>query len=387
VKISSSFIIDSACMHVTKAYDISRDFFLNLKYAQKDSIKPRLLVFKKRMSLQNDSSTEPKDYDVNLKVSFNPLENSQSYSNRLITVNFDYLVDTLGRESTSGDRKIFENEIEQLKSKLVGKISSKRTSIFGSAFIPPTENEEPSEKDQIAVNLARYENEFVSPKRISTGYKDLDNFLFGGLPEKYAVIITSPSNDEREILIKNFLRAGIDVGEVTFYLTLDSENGKSLAEEHPGDFYLFLSNPSANKSNTNLPNVFNLDGVSNLSNIDIALTKSLRRLESTSSGVKRICIDVISDVLLQHGSIVTRKWVSRLVSELKSKGFTILALINPLMHSPHEVQAILGLFDGEIEICEKETEDRVKNILRIKKMYNQQYLEGELIIKREKSES
>jgi len=374
-------------MHVTRAYNISRDFFLNLKYAQKDSIKPRLLIFKKRMSLQNDSSTEFKDYDITLKISFNPLENSQSHSDRLITVHFDYLIDILGREFTSGDRKIFENEIEQLKSKLVGKVSSRKTNIFGSAFILTTRNEEHSEKNQIEVNPIRYKNEFIPAKRISTGYKDLDNFLFGGLPEKYAVIITSPSNDEREILIKNFLRAGINVGEVTLYLALDSENGRSFAEEHPGNFYLFLSNPSANKSDMSLPNVFNLDGVSNLSNIDIALTKSLRRLESTSSGAKRICIDIISDVLLQHGSIITRKWVSRLVSELKSKGFTILALINPLMHSPDQVQAILGLFDGEIEICEKETEDKVKNILRIKKMYNQQYLKGELIIKRERSES
>ena len=374
-------------MHVTKAYTISRDFFLNLKYTQKDSIKPRLLIFKKRMSLQNDSSTEAADYVIDLKISFKPLENSQLYSNRLITVHCDYLIDISGRKSTSGNRKIFENEIEQLKSKLVGKISSKRTSIFGSAFIPPTENEEPSDENQIKVNLTPYENEFISPKRISTGYKDLDNFLFGGLPEKYAVIITSPSNDEREILIKNFLRAGVNAGEVTFYLTLHSENGRSLAEEHPGNFYLFLSNPRANDSNTSLPNVFNLNEVSNLSNIDIALTKSLRRLESTSSGAKRICMDIISDVLLQHGSVITRKWVNRLVSELKSKGFTILALINPLMHPPQQVQAILGLFDGEIEICEKETEDGVENILRIKKMYNQQYLKGELVIKRERSES
>jgi len=57
------------------------------------------------------------------------------------------------------------------------------------------------------------------------------------------------------------------------------------------------------------------------------------------------------------------------------------------MHPPQQVQAILGLFDGEIEIYEKETEDGVENILRIKKMYNQQYLKGELIIKRERSES
>ena len=374
-------------MHITKAYNISRDFFLNLKYSQKDSIKPRLLVFEKRLSVQNDFSTESKDYAIRLKVTFNPVGNSQPYSTTLITVQCDYLIDILGRESTSDDKKIFENESEQLKSKLVGKTVSKKTDTFGSPFIPTTTNEEHSERTQINVNLTRCENETLPPKRITTGYKDLDNFLFGGLPEKYAVIITSPSNDEREILIKNFLKAGVNAGEVTFYLTLDSEDGRTLAEEYPKHFYLFLSTPRSDDSVTNLPNVFKLNGVGDLSHIDIALTKSLRMLESTSGGTKRICIDIISDVLLQHHSVITRKWVSRIVSELKSKGFTIIAVINPLMHSPDQVQAILGLFDGEIKIYEKETEDGVENILRIKKMYNQQYSKEELIIKRERSES
>ena len=386
MKISKSFIIDSACMHVTRAYSISRDFFLNLKYAQEDSIKPKLLVFKKQMSLQDDFSGESKDYVIRLKILFNPVGNSQLCSTTLISVQCDYLINILGKESTSDDRKIFENELEQLKSKLVGKVFSKKTGTFGSPSFIPTTNGEHSEKAQINVNLTPYKNELLPQKRITTGYKDLDNFLFGGLPEKYAVIITSPSNDEREILIKNFLRAGVNAGEVTFYLTLDSENGRSLAEEHPKHFYLFLSTPRADDS-TSLPNVFKLNGVGNLSNIEIALTKSLRMLEPTSGGTKRICIDIISDVLLQHHSVITRKWVSRVVSELKSKGFTIIAVINPLMHSPDQVQAILGLFDGEIKIYEKETEDGVENILRIKKMYNQQYLKGELRLKREKSES
>jgi KaiC/GvpD/RAD55 family RecA-like ATPase len=374
-------------MHVTRAYDISRDFFLNLEYAQKDSIKPRLLVFEKRMSLQKDSSTESEDYVISLKISFNPVGNLQSYSTTLISVQCDYLISILGKESTSGDRKIFENELEQLKSKLVGKIVSKKTDTFGSPFITTITNEEHSERTQINVNLTECENEILFPKHITTGYKDLDNFLFGGLPEKSAVVITSPSNDEREILIKNFLRAGVNAGEVTFYLTLDSENGRSLAEKHPEHFYLFLSTHRADDSITSLPNVFKLNGVGDLSDIAIALTKSLRMLEPTSGGTRRICIDIISDVLLQHHAVITRKWVSRVVSELKSKGFTIIAVINPLMHPPEQVQAILGLFDGEIKIYEKESEDGVENILRIKKMYNQQYLKGELIIKRERLES
>ncbi|NIV44879.1 hypothetical protein GWN49_08420, partial [Candidatus Bathyarchaeota archaeon] len=59
-------------------------------------------------------------------------------------------------------------------------------------------------------------SEVVLPGRITTGYKDLDNLLFGGIPENYAVILTSPSCDERDLLIKSFLEAGAKEGQITF---------------------------------------------------------------------------------------------------------------------------------------------------------------------------
>jgi hypothetical protein len=57
------------------------------------------------------------------------------------------------------------------------------------------------------------------------------------------------------------------------------------------------------------------------------------------------------------------------------------------MHPPEEVQAILGLFEGEIRVSERETEKGVEKILRIRKLYNQRYLENELTLTREKLES
>lgn len=36
-----------------------------------------------------------------------------------------------------------------------------------------------------------------------------------------------------------------------------------------------------------------------------------------------------------------------LLATLKSKGFTILAAIDPQMHPPEELQVVLGVFDGE----------------------------------------
>jgi hypothetical protein len=57
--------------------------------------------------------------------------------------------------------------------------------------------------------------------------------------------------------------------------------------------------------------------------------------------------------------------------------------MKPHMHSPEKVQAILDLFEGEINIYEKETKIGPEKILKIKKMCNQKYLESELPLKKE----
>jgi KaiC/GvpD/RAD55 family RecA-like ATPase len=191
--------------------------------------------------------------------------------------------------------------------------------------------------------------------RIRTGYKDLDNLLMGGLPEEYGIILTSPSNDERALLIKRFLETGIKNGETTFYITSEVGAVKELADEFQSNFYLFVCNPRAD-----------------------VMIKSLPR---------RACIEVVSDVLLQHRAVITRKWLSGLLPDLKSRGFTTLAIVNPQMHPTEEVYAILGLFDGEIRITEKDTHKGLEKVLRIRKLYNQRYVESELIVTRQKIES
>lgn len=72
------------------------------------------------------------------------------------------------------------------------------------------------------------------------------------------------------------------------------------------------------------------------------------------------------------------------IPDLRSRGFTSLAIMNPQMHSPEEVQAILGLFEGEINIYEKETERGLEKFLKVKKMYNQRYLENELSLRKDR---
>jgi adenylate cyclase len=214
---------------------------------------------------------------------------------------------------------------------------------------------------------------------VATGYADLDKLLCGGLRSSSAVVLTSPSCNERDSLIKGFLKTGAEKGKVTFYLTTNARTTKTFTEEFQGSSHLFVCNPQADAIAVSSPNVFKLKGVENLTEISIALTSAIHKLGASQKGPRRACIEIVSDVLLQHHAVQTRKWLTALTTELTSIGFTILAVVDPQMHSPEELHAILGLFDGEINICEKGAEQ----FLRIKRMSDQKYLEDELLLGKE----
>jgi KaiC/GvpD/RAD55 family RecA-like ATPase len=224
----------------------------------------------------------------------------------------------------------------------------------------------------------------VLPGRIKTGYEDLDNLLFGGLPQDYAVILEAPSCDERELLIKSFLEAGAKQGQITFYVTVEASEGKALAQQFQSNFYLFVCNPQADTIIQTLPNVFKLKGVENLTDINIALTSAFRKLDMSMRAPRRACIEIISDILLQHHAVPIRRWLTALIPELKSRGFTTLAVMNPYMHPSQEVQAIQDIFDGEISIYENKTSKGSETLLRIKRMVNQRYLDNDLLMKKER---
>jgi hypothetical protein len=91
-------------------------------------------------------------------------------------------------------------------------------------------------------------------------------------------------------------------------------------------------------------------------------------------------------VLLEHHAVITRKWLNNLLSNLKSKGFTTLVVIDPQMHPLEEVQAVTGMFDGEIKVYEKESVNGSEKVLKVRKLYNQKYLEEEIALSRENLE-
>jgi serine/threonine-protein kinase len=217
---------------------------------------------------------------------------------------------------------------------------------------------------------------------VSTGYVDLDKLLYGGLPPNCAVVLTSPSCDERDLLVKRFLETGAKKGEATLYVTLNPGSAKALVDEYPSSFWLFVCNPQADTIVKDAPNVVKLKGVENLTEINIALTSAIRKLDPSLKGGRRICIGLVSDVLLQHHAVQTRRWLTGLIPELQAERFTILAIMNPQMHPSQEFQAILDLFDGEVSIFEKQTEKGSERYLKIMRMSNQEYMEDEVILKK-----
>ena len=219
--------------------------------------------------------------------------------------------------------------------------------------------------------------EVVMEDRVTTGTPELDSLLLGGIPEEYAVVLSGSPSDERELIVKNFLEAGAKE-EVTFYIATEANNLEGLLENL--NFFLFLCNPKPKTNVPDLPNVYKLQGKTDITNLGIALTKAIRNIDQKVSR-KRICIEILSDVLVKHGTNTTREWISSLITDLGVKGFTMLAVMYPEMHQSEESKAILSLFDGEISILQSDDPLDCKKSIHVKKLRNQDYIKNPICLR------
>jgi KaiC/GvpD/RAD55 family RecA-like ATPase len=221
---------------------------------------------------------------------------------------------------------------------------------------------------------------------VVTGYSVLDTLLCGGLPQKYAVTLTSPPCDEKDLIIKRFLDTGAESDEPTFYVTIEPSLAQSLVQHRSPVFYMFVCNPQGETLLRNTLNTSVLNGVENLTNLNVALTSAIRKLDPSQKGTRRMCLNIISDVLLSHGAVQTRRWLTELLTQLKSTGFTTIAIIDPQIHPPEELHAILDLFEGEINIRETETDQGSGRFLKIKRLSNQKYIKDETYLTEEEAQ-
>ena len=219
--------------------------------------------------------------------------------------------------------------------------------------------------------------EVLLEDRVSTGTQELDSLLLGGIPREYSVVLSGPPCDEREVMTKNFLEAGIKQGEITFYASTEATGLEELLENP--NFYLFLCNPKPKTPVPDLPNVYKLQGKTDITNLGIALTKACRSINKSIDN-KRICVEILSDVLVKHGVNTTREWISGLITDLGAKGFTTLAVLDTEIHAPEQSKAVLHLFDGEISIIQSDDPLDCKKSILVKKLRNQDYIKNPICL-------
>lgn len=221
------------------------------------------------------------------------------------------------------------------------------------------------------------------PPIISTGYADLDKALNGGIPEEFAVVIVSPSFDERDLLLRKVVNSALSSGRLAILISNDMGRTKDMASRYPNEFYAL--SPQADRISQHGPNLLKIPSIENLSDANISLGLVLKDVLAKEKATKRIIIiDILSDLLLRYKSILTRRWLTDFVGKRKAEGFTIIATLNPLTTTKEETQNIIDFFDGVIEIFEKPLMERSRRFLMIRKMYGQKYSDSEVLMDRDK---
>jgi len=194
-------------------------------------------------------------------------------------------------------------------------------------YVDDTGQTKTSNSQPLVITVFPPSKESQAAGLVKTGYADLDTLLCGGIPEGFALALTSPACDEKELLVIHFLTEGVERDETTFDVVTEAGRAWALAEKYPSSFRLFFCSSQVSVALQSLPNVVKLNGVENLTEFDVAIAKGFRTLDASAARPRRICLEVVSDVLLQHHANITRKWLSGLLASLKSKGFTTLAKI------------------------------------------------------------
>ena len=194
--------------------------------------------------------------------------------------------------------------------------------------------------------------------KVSSGYGRLDEALKGGFVAGTAIVLSAPASDEVPLLVGKFLRASKEEA----LLICRTVSSAETITQNTGEKVRSLI--CSDKPVSPAKGIVLGKGIENLTDLNLQVGELI-----ASTQPKRLVIDILSDILLRHKALQARKWLTELLERLRSKGITTLAVLNPYMHSAEDVQALVDLFDGNVEILEKETEAGTSKYLRIKWMH------------------
>jgi KaiC/GvpD/RAD55 family RecA-like ATPase len=209
-------------------------------------------------------------------------------------------------------------------------------------------------------------------------FTNLSGLVTTGIPQKYSLLLGSPACDERNMVVEQFMQSGVDKKFPSFMVTSDASFAQSAVQKFGDTLTVLVANPRATAAGKNIIPL--TTGVSNLTSLNIELVRLVK--DRAGSGAT-IVLDVVSEIMLAQKMLMTRKWVSDIVPRLLEWGFTVLGVFNPGLHSNEEVQGLIELFNGYVQISEKEIQGKTRKVIAVRKMADLQYKEGELVIEKE----
>lgn len=179
----------------------------------------------------------------------------------------------------------------------------------------------------------------------------MDEALHGGFLSGSMVVLNAPASDEVPILLRNFLKSE----QPSLLITRNLSSGQAIIQDVAGGTTcLICSDKPVSPAKGILPG----KGIENLTDLNLQINEALGSILP-----KRLSLDILSDILLRHKALQTRKWLNELLERLRGRGITTLAVLNPYMHTAEETQALVDVFDASIEVFERE--GRVGKSLRI----------------------
>ena len=216
---------------------------------------------------------------------------------------------------------------------------------------------------------------------IPTGYNALDAKLGGGIPKGYAIVLLSHSCDERDLLLKRIVESSVRAGRQSFLISNDLSKITQFSAFTSG-FYAF-SNRAGKTTQDDHAGPIWIPGVENLSELNISLSEGIARIHLNSNLEKLMVIEILPDILLEHKSLITRRWLADFIAKRKAQLFTEVFTLNPSIAPEAEVSAVTDLFDGALKISELETKSGSRTFISVRRMFARRYDSKEVPLSRE----
>ena len=222
-------------------------------------------------------------------------------------------------------------------------------------------------------SIIRGQQSQVLERVLPTGYRALDEMLYGGLPVGSSIVLTGPPCDEKNIILRRFIETNLLSSRSCIFISTSLDRVQNLLSKYDRYLHVILCNPQAEITAAAFPQVSKLKTLDSLTQLNIEYDNAVKTCISKPAV---LCLEILDDMLLEH-HYSTRRWLMDILGRSKTNQMTCLAALNPAMHPAEESQAVLETFDGHLDLYEAEIQVRPK-MIRVRKLGGRKFIDNEL---------